>query len=520
VTYINSDIGISNTNLVLIGERAEPITIYWNIRIDNPDEWWKICSDSPKRDSLDFGEEQFVWVQVHREDKAPGQYQGSLTVESYGKNYLFNKEIIIFMEIGAGDFQQRIEPGPDSRDEIDCDPLTTGSLDLTKADNSFGQHLNADSVVTDSLTFSDASGFYEIIYLQQDRTYTVKPIKTDEITAATITMYDAALAARLAKKALPDTCEARRAAADVDQDSLVTMTDAALIARHAIGLPPDPNSQVGQWAFLPATRDYPKIGLSYIGEDFTALVKGDVDASWLPADSVQAQPLTKNLNDYFAEQFWINGNQLVIPLNNPTGSEIFAFEIDLNFSPHFLEFDRFQSMTLNPDFKILTRHCAEKGRLKVGGYSVQPVKKAGPFARIIFNTKSTTGLKEEIQVTRYQINGCDLEPDKLSGDTGQEVTRSLDQPVLNQNYPNPFNPETIIHYQLTHSRPERTVIQIFNLQGQLVKILVDQFQSAGTFQIIWPGDDWSGQPVTSGIYLVRLSVGNQVRQQRKIVKVK
>jgi hypothetical protein len=72
-----------------------------------------------------------------------------------------------------------------------------------------------------------------------------------------------------------------------------------------------------------------------------------------------------------------------------------------------------------------------------------------------------------------------------------------------QNHPNPFNSQTIIKYQI----PENSMvsIKIYNMIGQMVSELINEFQTAGFYEIHWNGTDEQGQNVTSGIYLYQIS---------------
>lgn len=72
-----------------------------------------------------------------------------------------------------------------------------------------------------------------------------------------------------------------------------------------------------------------------------------------------------------------------------------------------------------------------------------------------------------------------------------------------QNYPNPFNSQTLIKYQVPENSP--VSIRIYNMKGQLVKELVNEFQAAGFYEIHWDGTDGQGQSVTSGIYCYQIS---------------
>ncbi len=74
--------------------------------------------------------------------------------------------------------------------------------------------------------------------------------------------------------------------------------------------------------------------------------------------------------------------------------------------------------------------------------------------------------------------------------------------ALNNNYPNPFNPNTTISYQLAESGPVR--IDVFNLKGQVIKQLVNEYQEAGYYEVDWHGTDNDNNNVPSGVYFYRM----------------
>jgi hypothetical protein len=73
---------------------------------------------------------------------------------------------------------------------------------------------------------------------------------------------------------------------------------------------------------------------------------------------------------------------------------------------------------------------------------------------------------------------------------------------LLQNYPNPFNPETMIKYDLPN--PGYVNITVFNILGQKVKTLIDEYQEAGHKSVNWDGKDDGGKEVASGIYFYKI----------------
>ncbi len=93
----------------------------------------------------------------------------------------------------------------------------------------------------------------------------------------------------------------------------------------------------------------------------------------------------------------------------------------------------------------------------------------------------------------------------VAGDAGFAVGNLR----LAQNHPNPFNPATTLRYTL----PGRghVGLTIFDVRGREVARLVDGLQTAGEHAVEWDGRDGRGASVSSGIYLVRLEVGGEVR---------
>jgi hypothetical protein len=73
------------------------------------------------------------------------------------------------------------------------------------------------------------------------------------------------------------------------------------------------------------------------------------------------------------------------------------------------------------------------------------------------------------------------------------------------NYPNPFNPATTIVCEAPESR--QVSLQVYNVQGQRVRSLLDGKVAAGRHQMIWDGTNDLGDKVASGIYFYVLKTG-------------
>jgi hypothetical protein len=110
------------------------------------------------------------------------------------------------------------------------------------------------------------------------------------------------------------------------------------------------------------------------------------------------------------------------------------------------------------------------------------------------------------------IDVCSMgEGNDVSGLTILDAKRFF----LYQNYPNPFNPATNIAF--TVPAKAHTNLSIFNIEGRLVKTLVDSEFDGGLKTVSWDGRDARGNPVSSGVYFYRLRAGGDVMTKKMIL---
>jgi hypothetical protein len=92
---------------------------------------------------------------------------------------------------------------------------------------------------------------------------------------------------------------------------------------------------------------------------------------------------------------------------------------------------------------------------------------------------------------------------------------------LQQNYPNPFNPSTTIRFAI-----EKTAfasVSVYNVIGQKVRTLASEVLTPGFYTTTWNGTDDNGQPVTTGVYFVRMVASGdnaEFSDLRKLMLVK
>lgn len=113
----------------------------------------------------------------------------------------------------------------------------------------------------------------------------------------------------------------------------------------------------------------------------------------------------------------------------------------------------------------------------------------------------------QLEITTGSSSALAKSSDEIFDDLEIPNRAIPDRLTLLPNYPNPFNAETTIEYGLPEAAEVRLVI--YNLRGQEVRTLVNEFQAAGFKNVRWDGLDEQNQSVSSGIYFIQLRAGNQ-----------
>jgi len=94
----------------------------------------------------------------------------------------------------------------------------------------------------------------------------------------------------------------------------------------------------------------------------------------------------------------------------------------------------------------------------------------------------------------------------------------LPEPLVDQlfqNFPNPFNPLTTIRYSVAEEN--RVRIAIYNVRGECMRILVNEYRTPGWYQVVWDGKNDGGRVVASGVYFCTLRVGDFGSSQKMLL---
>ncbi|KPJ49015.1 hypothetical protein AMJ40_06450 [candidate division TA06 bacterium DG_26] len=150
--------------------------------------------------------------------------------------------------------------------------------------------------------------------------------------------------------------------------------------------------------------------------------------------------------------------------------------------------------TTNADFSLTQGSpCIDAGTPDTTGLSLPPWD-------ILDNQRIWDGNGDEVAIIdmgayEYGAPAVGIEP--------EVVIERRPRPFL-RNYPNPFGSHTVIQYGMPDEA--KVTLKVYNLLGQEIKVLADEFQDRGIHVVSWDGRDNHGQKVSSGTYFLRLEV--------------
>lgn len=336
-------------------------------------------------------------------------------------------------------------------------------------------------------------------------TYTLRASKTGDLRGA-IQASDALMILRATS--FVDSLQSEQSlAADVTRDGHVTVSDALAVLRFLAGQTTG-IGHVGEWIFQP--EFYTLFVQSDTTRNFNTFLLGEVNGNWAPSGSLEkaaALPVATIALGEWRE----DGDNLYLALQAGKEGRVFTALASLALPADLGKAVRF--VPSRPEVVAVTNEVTKQdwrlALISVAGFA--PEEKIGELVvpRIVANGRRNWQLKSA------EVNDW---PQKVTvPDDDQTLPTEY---VLSQNYPNPFNPTTWITFGIPARVGEVAVrLDIFTIDGRLVRSLVDNKLSPGTHRVQWDSRDNLGAAVPTGIYFYRIRAG-EFTASRKLALVK
>jgi len=272
--------------------------------------------------------------------------------------------------------------------------------------------------------------------------YTVTPSKTDGVNGA-ISSFDAArIAQHVAGLPTPQLDPTQLIVADVSGNSSVTSFDAGMIAKFVAG-PPYAAPGIGQtamWKFNPVSRNYVSVTSTITGEDYSALLMGEVSGNWTntgarPAETVNSEdggnepprhlnrnfempPLPNQGGELLGPERGIAvevpsvavsaDKEIVVPINveGIANKNVISYEFDLRYDPSVIQplgdvVD--VKDTASRGLSVVT-NSTEPGLLRVVVYGAMLIDENGVLLNLRFTAIGASGSVSPLTFERIMFN--------------------------------------------------------------------------------------------------------------------
>jgi len=253
-------------------------------------------------------------------------------------------------------------------------------------------------------TFTGNDGAYSLSGFDTGA-YTITPTKVGNQNNA-ITSFDAALISQhVIGPPFPQLTGNQLPVADVSGNGQLSSFDAAQIAHYVVGNTPTGNS--GNWKFDPVSNFYAAITNSITGEDYAALLMGEVSGNWL--DSGLRPTIGSESIEVKAPQV-ISQSQhdVIIPLQvrGITNKGIISYEFDLRYdplviTPQPLAVDLTDTISRNLTAVV---NAKTPGLLRVAVYGPAPIDENGILLNLRFMAVGRAGSVSQLIWERLLFN--------------------------------------------------------------------------------------------------------------------
>lgn len=198
------------------------------------------------------------------------------------------------------------------------------------------------------------------------------------------------------------------AAAKPGGTGTVTSFDAGVIARKVVGLC---THFAGEFRFMPPSKGYASVVTNVGGEDYTAIMLGDVTGDWSPTGANRPAPITDDIDAVrvsIPSTVAGSGTVVHVPLqiDRLRSIGLTSYQFDIEYDPAVIEPADIAAEltgTLAENLSVVT-NVPTPGLLKAAVYGAYPVTGDGVYANLKFNVVGSTGSSTAITIRQFIYN--------------------------------------------------------------------------------------------------------------------
>jgi glucose/arabinose dehydrogenase len=236
--------------------------------------------------------------------------------------------------------------------------------------------------------------------------YTVTPSKTGGVNNS-ISSFDAARVAQHVTGIPPLLNANQRIAADTSGNGEVSSFDAAQIAQYVVSAG---GGHAGEWKFLPASRNYASVTGSITGENYDAVLVGEVTGNWnnTGARAMINRGPQRATTVELPRLVSPSGEDIAVPVavRGIANKGIIAYEFDLRYDPSVIQPQKTAidvAGTVSRGLSVVV-NADEPGLVRVAVYGPMPITNSGVLLNLNFTAIGKPGSVSPLTWDRLILN--------------------------------------------------------------------------------------------------------------------
>lgn len=375
---------------------------------------------------------------------------------------------------------------------------------------------------------ADGNGRYDF-FAEKGGNYTIKPSKNnDHFKANGVTTLDLTIIRLFLLGNIMPIGPYEIIAADVNRSNTVTTLDITLVRKLILGI--DTTFSGRLWAFVPHDhvfanqhnpfpyddfRSYTNLNASVAEQIFIGIKLGDMNGSWNP--NVLKTGAVGEVQFKMDEHIALPGDEITVPVRVKDFNSVAGYQFTLTWDPEVIQFLEVANQAISAYYG---EQSVSEGMLTTSwnedaGEAVTLNDDAIAF-ELKFKVVGANGSSSEIRIgsefTQSEaftnsLDLLDIIPVNGSVKVGEQFTSFNPSSSLNTHLtvqPNPFSNSTGIIFSI--AQDEQVSIVIYDALGKEVKRIEANY-TAGKHQLEWEGDNMNGNPLSKGLYHIRMETG-------------
>ncbi len=261
--------------------------------------------------------------------------------------------------------------------------------------------------LTGSGSFSTVSGTDGTFTIADIPTgaYTLTPSKADDVGA--ITAYDASLILQKAAGTLSLTAN-QMTAADVNRNGSVSSMDASYVLEKSVELLEVPFPGAGVvWRFVPAERSYSLLNADQTGQNFTAVLLGDVSGNWQPGGGgllgVGAAASPSATLTLGTAQGHV-GRQVALPVRVELDeAAVYSVDLTITYDPSLLSPDEVSRGDAAVSM-MLAANIGTPGTIRAALAGADPISQTGTVLEVLFTITGPSAAPTPVSFVTAELN--------------------------------------------------------------------------------------------------------------------